>query len=150
SASDQGDLWVSRSEILFAQGDEEKMRTALHQAEEIFQRSGDRLLEKRIQLLFLLLPCLQKKIADPSKILEKARALILQGDVEFVLDNLMRAFLLDDNWPEELKQTIRAMAEEVSQRLPADYQTFFNRYYGELMEKTSGPEKTLMPTPHPL
>src|SRR5262249_40230271 len=94
SASDQGDLWVSRAEIYFAQGDEEKMQSALQQAEEISKRSGDRLLEGRIQFLLLLRPCLQKKVPDFPKILELVRDLSLQGDVEFVLDNFMRAFFL--------------------------------------------------------
>jgi transcriptional regulator with GAF, ATPase, and Fis domain/serine/threonine protein kinase len=157
SASDQGDLWVSRAEIYFAQGNAEKMCAALEKAEEISKRSEDRLLGGRIQLLIFLLPCLQKKSLVLTKILEKTRDLNLQGDLEFVLDNLKRGFLLTSSrggtWPEEIKRSIREMAEETCQRLPPDFQPFFRRYYRELWEKADAlssletPPSSLSPDP---
>ena len=138
SAADHGDLLISLAEIDWATGQDAEAATGLAQARELGQKHSDPLLGQRAAFLQALLDAFSDGELRSDRIYFSAEELRKSGDIEFVLDNLLRAkrraLSRDREWPEPLQIWSRHLAERTCAAMPADYRAFFRQFYRELWE----------------
>ncbi|MFO1519656.1 MAG: sigma 54-interacting transcriptional regulator [bacterium] len=138
SAADEGDLWISQAEIGLAVGDEAVLEKSLEAAEALAKKSHDPLLQNRILFLSLWTKGSKETPPSPKIVSERAHALHLQGDLEFILDNALRALEKKESphapWRHTLRTLTQNWAQETCERLSPDDQPFFRRHYRSLWE----------------
>ncbi len=144
--SDRGDRLAALAEIHWAKGDDVRAAEALSEAKAWAEESGDALLEQRVEFLSRLLAGFQAGALQAEPIVFAAEALRGQGDVEFLLDNLLRgrerAKKLGLPWPESLRRWALRLAETAEAALPGDDRAFFRQLHRPLWEHNA-----MTPTP---
>jgi len=137
SAAEHGDCLISRAEIALSLGEHSPERL-FEQIQNFGEKTADELLLQRLALLETLagIPGAEAIAAEP--IYFAAQKLVERGDLEFVLDNLMRGAALADRaglpWPESLSHWGRQIATDIGENIPADYRPFFKHFYEKLWE----------------